>query len=370
MARSNGELVAKARAMAEDAGRRVATVAETRERRAGAAVTGALAGLRVLDLSRLLPGGFCSLLLADMGADVVKVEDTGEGDYLRWAEPRYEGAEPSAGGAMFLALNRGKRSMRIDLKTAQGATCCCGSRATPTCCSSPSGRACSTASGSGWERLREENPRLVVCAITGYGQDGPFAARAGHDIDYLARVGLLGLTGDSGRAAGAGRGPDRRRRRRRADGGVRDPGRAARARPQSGRGPGRRRVDDRRRAVVAGDGRRARPGRRGAARARAAGAGRRAALLPPVPLRRRLGRARRARAEVLARLVRGGRPRGPRRAPVRARRLRRPTPRSRRCSPPATEPRGRRSTPSTTAASSRCSRSRRRSSPSSSARAA
>jgi hypothetical protein len=83
-------------------------------------VTGALAGLRVLDLSRLLPGGFCSLLLADMGADVVKVEDTGAGDYLRWAEPRHEGADPTAGGAMFLALNRGKRSVRIDLKAAQG----------------------------------------------------------------------------------------------------------------------------------------------------------------------------------------------------------------------------------------------------------
>ena len=80
----------------------------------------ALAGIRVLDLSRLLPGGFCSLLLADFGADVVKVEDTGMGDYVRWAAPQYSGADPSAGGAMFLALNRGKRSVRIDLKTAGG----------------------------------------------------------------------------------------------------------------------------------------------------------------------------------------------------------------------------------------------------------
>ena len=74
-------------------------------------------GLRVLDFLRLLPGGFCSLLLADFGADVIKVEDTGLGDYIRWSPPHYEGAEQTAGGALFLALNRGKRSIRIDLKT-------------------------------------------------------------------------------------------------------------------------------------------------------------------------------------------------------------------------------------------------------------
>jgi alpha-methylacyl-CoA racemase len=79
-----------------------------------------LAGLTVLDLSRLLPGGFCSLLLADFGADVMKVEDIGMGDYIRWSPPFYEGAEESARSALFLALNRGKRSIRVDLKTGQG----------------------------------------------------------------------------------------------------------------------------------------------------------------------------------------------------------------------------------------------------------
>ena len=79
-----------------------------------------LDGLRVLDLSRLLPGGFCSLLLADFGADVLKVEDTGMGDYVRWAPPYFEGAEDSAKSALFLALNRNKRSIRIDLKTEAG----------------------------------------------------------------------------------------------------------------------------------------------------------------------------------------------------------------------------------------------------------
>ena len=97
MARSNGDLVARARRMCEDVGRRPATVGRG-PRAPGPDVSGALEGIRVLDLSRLLPGGFCSGLLADFGADVLKVEDTGLGDYVRWAPPRYEGAEESAGG--------------------------------------------------------------------------------------------------------------------------------------------------------------------------------------------------------------------------------------------------------------------------------
>src|SRR5947209_768952 len=81
---------------------------------------GPLEGLRVLDLTRLLPGGFCSLLLADFGADVLKVEDTGAGDYIRWSPPYYKGAAPSASGALFLSLNRGKRSIRLNLKHDDG----------------------------------------------------------------------------------------------------------------------------------------------------------------------------------------------------------------------------------------------------------
>src|SRR3954452_22200209 len=79
-----------------------------------------LSDVKVLDLTRLLPGGFCSMLLADLGADVLKVEDTGMGDYVRWSPPHYEGAEPSASSALFLSLNRNKRSVRIDLKTDAG----------------------------------------------------------------------------------------------------------------------------------------------------------------------------------------------------------------------------------------------------------
>jgi len=79
-----------------------------------------LGDIRVLDLSRLLPGGFCSLMLADFGAEVLKVEDTGMGDYVRWAPPQHAGAEPSTASALFLALNRNKRSVRLDLKTNEG----------------------------------------------------------------------------------------------------------------------------------------------------------------------------------------------------------------------------------------------------------
>ena len=79
-----------------------------------------LQGLRVLDLTRLLPGGYCSLLMADFGAEVIKVEDTGLGDYIRWSPPFYEGAEQTARSALFLSLNRGKRSIRVDLKNERG----------------------------------------------------------------------------------------------------------------------------------------------------------------------------------------------------------------------------------------------------------
>jgi alpha-methylacyl-CoA racemase len=159
-----------------------------------------LEGVRVLDLSRLLPGGFCSLLLADFGADVVKVEDTGMGDYVRWSPPQYEGADPSAGSALFLALNRGKRSIRLNLKTEEGREVLLRLARDADVLLESFRPGVLDRLGVGPDRLREENPGLVVCAITGYGQDGPFRDRAGHDMNYLGRIGLLGLTGDAGGA--------------------------------------------------------------------------------------------------------------------------------------------------------------------------
>jgi crotonobetainyl-CoA:carnitine CoA-transferase CaiB-like acyl-CoA transferase len=161
-------------------------------------MTGPLQGIRVLDLSRLLPGGYCSLLLSDYGAEVLKVEDTGLGDYIRWAPPHYAGVEPSAASAAFLALNRGKRSIRLDLKVKDAREVLLRLAREHDVLLESFRPGVLDRLGVGWARLREENPRLVYCAITGYGQEGTDRGRPGHDLNYLARGGLLGLSGAPG----------------------------------------------------------------------------------------------------------------------------------------------------------------------------
>ena len=158
----------------------------------------ALSDIKVLDLSRLLPGGFCSLLLADFGAEVLKVEDTGMGDYIRWSPPYYEGVDESAKSALFLALNRGKRSIRLDLKSDGGKEVLLRLVREHDVVLESFRPGVMERLGVGYERLREENPRIVYCAITGYGQDGPYTGRSGHDMNYLGLNGLLGLSGDAG----------------------------------------------------------------------------------------------------------------------------------------------------------------------------
>jgi len=155
-----------------------------------------LSDIRVLDLSRLLPGGFCSLMLADFGAEVLKVEDTGMGDYIRWSPPYYEGADDSAKSALYLALNRGKRSIRLNLKEARGREVLLKLAKEYDVLLESFRPGVLDRLGVGYERLREENPGLVYCAITGYGQDGPLRDRSGHDMNYLGLIGLLGLTGE------------------------------------------------------------------------------------------------------------------------------------------------------------------------------
>src|SRR5208282_2535480 len=159
-----------------------------------------LEGIKVLDLSRLLPGGFCSLLLADFGADVLKVEDTGMGDYIRWSPPYYEGAHDSASSALFLALNRNKRSIRLDLKQEQGRAALLALVRDHDVVLESFRPGVLERLGVGYERMREENPGIVFCAITGYGQEGPKRDASGHDTNYLGLVGLLGLTGERGGA--------------------------------------------------------------------------------------------------------------------------------------------------------------------------
>jgi alpha-methylacyl-CoA racemase len=161
-------------------------------------MSGALDDVRVLDLTRLLPGGFCSLLLSDFGADVVKVEDTGMGDYVRWAPPYYgtdDQQELGTRSALYLALNRGKRSIRLDLKSEGGREAFLRLAREFDVVLESFRPGVLDRLGVGYERLRTENPRLVYCAITGYGQTGPNTGRAGHDTNYLALNGVLGLTG-------------------------------------------------------------------------------------------------------------------------------------------------------------------------------
>jgi alpha-methylacyl-CoA racemase len=154
-------------------------------------------GLKVLDLSRLLPGGFCSLLLADFGADVVKVEDTGMGDYIRWSPPAFEGAEETAKSALFLSLNRGKRSVRIDLKSEAGREVLLRLVRDADVLLESFRPGVLDRLGVGYERLKQENPRLVYCAITGYGLTGPNVHRSGHDMNYLGLNGVLAISGDA-----------------------------------------------------------------------------------------------------------------------------------------------------------------------------
>ena len=157
----------------------------------GPRAAGPLAGLRVLDLSRLLPGGYCTLLLADLGADVLKVEEPGKGDYLRWMPPYASTGE----GAMHLALNRGKRSITLNLKLSQGRDVLRGLVRQADVLVESFRPGVMDRLGVGWEALSSDNSRLVYVAISGYGADGPYADRAGHDINYLGYAGALSFSG-------------------------------------------------------------------------------------------------------------------------------------------------------------------------------
>ncbi len=154
---------------------------------------GPLAGVRVLDLTRLLPGGYCTLLLADLGADVIKVEEPGRGDYIRWTPPLVDGVS-----AAHRALNRGKRSITLNLKAPGAADVLLRLAAGADALIEGFRPGVMDRLGVGFAVLSEANPRLVYAAITGYGQDGPYADRAGHDIDYVGYGGVLSMTGPPG----------------------------------------------------------------------------------------------------------------------------------------------------------------------------
>jgi crotonobetainyl-CoA:carnitine CoA-transferase CaiB-like acyl-CoA transferase len=148
-----------------------------------------LQGIRVLDFSTLLPGPLATLLLAEAGAEVIKIERPGRGDEMRAYAPKF-----GAHSVNFALLNRGKRSIAIDLKSADAI-----GKLEPLIESADVlveqfRPGVMERLGLGYETLRRFNPRLIYCAITGYGQHGPRAHVAAHDINYVAETGMLSLT--------------------------------------------------------------------------------------------------------------------------------------------------------------------------------
>jgi len=152
-----------------------------------------LEGVRVLDLSRLIPGPLATLVLADLGATVDKIEDSGQGDYLRHMPPEVAGTNVAYG-----TLNRGKRSAVLDLKLDAGREALLSMLGSYDVLFEQFRPGVLARLGLDPEELRRRHPRLVLCSLTGYGQTGPYAGRAGHDLNYLARSGLLGAMGPSG----------------------------------------------------------------------------------------------------------------------------------------------------------------------------
>ena len=150
-----------------------------------------LAGIRVLDLSRLLPGPYCTLLLADLGAEVVKVETPLVGDYARTVAD-------FGGPAMFAAVNRNKKSVALNYRNPRGKELLLHLAQTSDAMIETFRPGAVKRWGIDYDAVAQVNPRIVYCSLSGYGQDGPYAHRAGHDLNYIAIGGLLALNGATG----------------------------------------------------------------------------------------------------------------------------------------------------------------------------
>ena len=175
-----------------DAGWADTLVPGPRPRFGGQTLAGALDGYRVLDLSRILSGPYCTMALADFGAEVIKVERPGSGDDTRAWGPPFVGGQ----SAYYLSINRSKRSITVDLGQEQGREIIYALA-----------RVCDVAIenfrpgtadriGVGYERLRQENPQLIYCSISGFGQDGPYRDRPGYDALAQAMSGMMYITGE------------------------------------------------------------------------------------------------------------------------------------------------------------------------------
>jgi crotonobetainyl-CoA:carnitine CoA-transferase CaiB-like acyl-CoA transferase len=149
-----------------------------------------LSGVRVLDLSRLLPGPFCTLILSDLGASVDKLEDPHVGDYLRVFPPLKNGL-----AGRFNALNRDKRSVCLDLKRPEGRDTLLRLVKSYHVLVESFRPGVMDRLGVGYSVLKDKNPKLIVCSISGYGQTGPLKDKAGHDLNYVSLAGVMGMVG-------------------------------------------------------------------------------------------------------------------------------------------------------------------------------
>jgi crotonobetainyl-CoA:carnitine CoA-transferase CaiB-like acyl-CoA transferase len=152
-----------------------------------------LDNITVLDLTRLLPGAVATMTLGDFGADVIKIEEPGIGDPARKMRAGIKRA-----GSYFLATNRNKRSVTINLKDERGRNIFLKLAERADVVVEGFRPGVMDRLGVGHETLKAVNPRLIYCAITGYGQDGPYRLKAGHDANYLSVAGLLGVNGPKG----------------------------------------------------------------------------------------------------------------------------------------------------------------------------
>jgi crotonobetainyl-CoA:carnitine CoA-transferase CaiB-like acyl-CoA transferase len=156
---------------------------------------GLLSGQKMLDLSRLLPGPYCSLLLADLGMEVLKVEDLEMGDYTRKMGPVRK-----QDSAYFLSVNRNKKSMTLNLKVIEGKEIFYKLIHSYDVVLESFRPGVMDRLGIGYEELRKRNPHVILCSLSGYGQDGPYRERSGHDINYMGLGGVLELIGEKNQA--------------------------------------------------------------------------------------------------------------------------------------------------------------------------
>lgn len=157
----------------------------------------ALEGIRVIDLSRILAGPYCTMLLADYGADVIKIEQPGGGDPTRQWGPPWVGGPPEDGGlsAYYLTANRNKRSMTLDLKSEKGMAIARRLIASADIVVENFMPGTTATMGVDYETLAATQPDLIYCSITGYGQTGPYRDRPGYDFVIQAEGGIMSITG-------------------------------------------------------------------------------------------------------------------------------------------------------------------------------